>query len=61
VLDLRKQLGIPHTLAALDIDLSQAELVGSMAVEDPSAGGNPVAFTAAQYQQIFSDAVEGRL
>lgn len=61
VLDLRKQLGIPHTLAALDIDLAQAELVGNMAVEDPSAGGNPIAFTAAQYQQIFTDAVTGTL
>lgn len=61
VLDLRKQLGIPHTLAALDIDLAQAELVGNMAVEDPSAGGNPVSFTAAQYQQIFTHAVEGTL
>jgi alcohol dehydrogenase class IV len=61
VLDLREQLGIPHTLAEIDIDLAQAELVGSMAVEDPSAGGNPIAFTAEQYQQIFTDAVEGNL
>ncbi len=61
VLDLREQLGIPHTLAALDIDLAQAELVGNMAIEDPSAGGNPIQFTAAQYQQIFTNAVEGKL
>ncbi len=61
VLDLREQLGIPHTLAALDIDLAQAELVGRMAIEDPSAGGNPIAFTAEQYQQIFTNAVEGKL
>lgn len=61
VLDLRKQLDIPHTLAQIDIDLAQAELVGSMAVQDPSAGGNPIAFSAAQYQQIFTDAVNGTL
>jgi alcohol dehydrogenase class IV len=61
VLDLRQQLGIPHTLAEINIDLVQAELVGSMAVEDPSAGGNPIAFSAEQYQQIFTDAVNGNL
>lgn len=61
VLDLRKQLAIPHTLAEIDIDLAQAELIGSMAVADPSAGGNPIAFSAEQYQQIFTDAVEGTL
>ncbi len=61
VLDLRKQLAIPHTLAEINIDLAQAELVGKMAVEDPSAGGNPIAFSAEQYQQIFTDAVNGSL
>ena len=61
VLDLRKQLAIPHTLAEINIDLEQAELVGKMAVEDPSAGGNPIAFSAEQYQQVFTDAVNGSL
>jgi len=61
VLALREQLGIPHTLAGIGIDAEQAELVGKMAVEDPSAGGNPITFSAEQYQQIFSDAVAGTL
>lgn len=61
VLALRKQLGIPHTLADIGIDAVQAERVGEMAVEDPSAGGNPVSFDAGQYQQIFIDAVAGNL
>ena len=61
VLDLRKQVGIPHTLADIGIDAVQAELVGKMAVEDPSAGGNPISFSAEQYQQIFNDAVAGSL
>ncbi|MCK4709875.1 MAG: iron-containing alcohol dehydrogenase, partial [Gammaproteobacteria bacterium] len=61
VLDLRKQLEIPHTLADIKIDEDKAELVGKMAVEDPSAGGNPVSFSAQQYQQIFIDAVNGTL
>lgn len=61
VLALRKQLGIPHTLADIAIDATQAERVGKMAVEDPSAGGNPILFNAKQYQQIFADAVVGSL
>lgn len=61
VLDLRKQVGIPHTLAGIGIDVVQAELVGKMAVEDPSAGGNPISFNAAQYQKIFTNAVAGSL
>ncbi len=61
VLQMREQLGIPHTLAEIKIDDTQAELVGQMAVEDPSAGGNPISFNADQYQQIFKDAVSGNL
>jgi len=61
VLMLREQLGIPHTLAALDIDDGQAETVAQMAVEDPSSGGNPISFSAEEYQQIFRHAVQGVL
>jgi alcohol dehydrogenase class IV len=61
VLDLRNQLSIPHTLVEIDIDDTQAENVGVMAVEDPSAGGNPIHFSAPQYQQIMRDAVNGKL
>lgn len=61
VLEIRKQLSIPHVLSGIDIDDTQAETVGRMAVEDPSAGGNPISFSAAQYQQIFRNAVSGNL
>ncbi len=61
VLQMREQLGIPHTLADIDIDDSKAEAIGKMATEDPSAGGNPISFSAEQYQQIFKDAVGGKL
>jgi alcohol dehydrogenase class IV len=61
VLQLREQVGIPHTLSEIGIDAAQAETVGKMAVEDPSAGGNPIEFTAQQYQQIFENAVNGEL
>jgi alcohol dehydrogenase class IV len=61
VLQMRQDLGIAHTLAAIDIDDSKAEAVGIMATQDPSAGGNPIQFSAGQYQKIFTDAVNGRL
>ena len=61
VLDLREQLSIPHTLAAIGIDEERVELVGRMATEDPSAGGNPISFTDAQYSQLFKNAVQGVL
>lgn len=61
VLNLREQLAIPHTLADIDIDDSRAETVGKMAVEDPSSGGNPINFSAGEYQQIFINAVKGVL
>jgi alcohol dehydrogenase class IV len=61
VLGLREQVGIPHTLAEINIDDEQAEIIGKMAVEDPSAGGNPISFSAEQYQQIFTNAVNGVL
>lgn len=61
VLNLREQLAIPHTLADIDIDDSRAETVGKMAVEDPSSSGNPISFSAGEYQQIFINAVKGVL
>jgi len=61
ILDIRKQLAIPHTLANIDIDDTQAKTVAKMAVEDPSSGGNPIQFTKEEYQQIFINAVQGNL
>jgi alcohol dehydrogenase class IV len=61
VLALREQIGIPHSLAAIGIDAQQRELVGEMAAADPTAGSNPVPFTAEQYSRLFACAVSGDL
>jgi alcohol dehydrogenase class IV len=61
VLELREQVGIPHSLSAIEIDAHEADEVGRMAVEDPSAGGNPIQFSAEEYSQIFTNAVSGQL
>lgn len=61
VIELRAQLGIPNTLAEIDINDSDSETVGDMAVVDPSAGGNPISFSSDEYQRIFQAAVAGHL
>ena len=61
VLTMRHQVGIPHELSAIDIDATQAERIGKMAVSDPAADGNPVVFSVERYAEIFTDAVSGKL
>ena len=61
VLELRKELAIPHTLKEIGIDATQAELIGDMATKDATAGGNPIHFSQAEYSQIFVAAVSGQL
>ena len=60
-LALRKDVGIPHTLKGMDINDTDQTKVGEMAVGDPAAGGNPIAFTAEQYTTLFHHAVHGDL
>jgi len=61
VLELRENLGMPHTLAELGIDDTKAVLVGEMAAVDPTAGTNPITFEAPAYSEIFSKSVRGDL
>ncbi|MBL1375803.1 iron-containing alcohol dehydrogenase [Zobellella iuensis] len=59
VLTLRAELGIPSTLGEIGIAPDQAERIGAMAAEDPSAGSNPIAFSAEQYTRICRQAITG--
>jgi len=61
VLHLRNEVGIPHSLAEIGIDDSRIEQVGQMAEVDPSAGTNPIAFSASEYSQLFGRALRGEL
>lgn len=61
VIDLRDEIGIPSDLAAIDVNDSDRDRVGQMAFDDPSAGGNPVQFSAKQYSALFQFAVNGKL
>lgn len=61
VIKLRRELGIPHSLAEIGVTADQAALIGREAALDPSAGGNPVPVDAAALEGIFRAAVAGRL
>lgn len=59
VFEMRRNLNIPHNLSSLNIDDSDATLVGIMSAKDPSAVGNPTLFSAEKYSEIFVLAVNG--
>jgi alcohol dehydrogenase class IV len=61
VMQLRRELGIPHSLGEIGVHANNAALIGSEAALDPSAGGNPIPVNAAQLEQIFRAAVAGEL
>ena len=60
LIHFRQQLQIPNTLGAIGIQIEgQSELVGKLAVADPTASGNPISLTAVEYAQLFEQAVRG--
>lgn len=61
ILAVRKEIGIPHKLADIGIDTKRLDEVAKMAIRDPSAGGNPIAFNEKQYKALAKDAVTGIL
>ncbi|MEC7242356.1 MAG: iron-containing alcohol dehydrogenase [Myxococcota bacterium] len=61
VLGLRERLGIPHTLSDLGVKPEGIPLLAQMAVVDPTASGNPVSATQADYERLFHASLEGRV
>ncbi|WP_160152762.1 iron-containing alcohol dehydrogenase [Microbulbifer sp. ALW1] len=61
VLFLRRDFGIPHTLAEIGIGEEDADQVAQMASVDPSAPSNPLAFDVDDYRGIFLNACRGDL
>jgi len=61
VLDLRRTIGIPHTLAQLGVKPDHLARFSAMAAEDPTAGGNPVKAGAPEMRTMYDAAVAGRL
>lgn len=61
VLALRERLGIPHTLAEIGIDINKSEMIGELALLDPSTPTNAKSVSAADLQRLFEAAVHGDL
>ena len=58
VLRLRQKLDVPHTLRDFKVGAENRDLIGDMAIVDPTAGGNPVELTKELALEIF-DAGDG--
>ncbi len=62
MLDLRRDLNMPHTLEAADgFDEAMAKRLAPMAVADPSMASNPKPADAGQCEQVFLAALRGTL
>jgi len=59
ILDLRAAIGVPHRLAQLGVDKTRRDDIATMAIVDPTAGGNPVELTAEAAKTIFDCAFSG--
>ena len=61
ILALRRDIGIPHALKDIGIDAKRLDEIAKMAIRDPSAGGNPIAFSESQYKSLARKCVTGSL
>jgi alcohol dehydrogenase len=61
ILELRQDIGVPHTLAGLKVDDAQFNLMSVMAAKDPTAEGNARPLDAATCRQLYEQALVGRL
>lgn len=61
VVALRKEIGIPHTLADLGVKETDLDTLTPMAVDDPSTSGNPRPVSHADMRQMFVNAIRGEL
>ncbi len=61
IVELRRRVGIPHSLVALGVVEADVERIAIMAEADPSAGGNPVTFDCAAARQVLEAAMAGRV
>jgi len=61
VLALRHDVGVPHTLAGLNVDARNRQRIAEMALVDPTAGGNPRVLDVDAALALFDAATAGRL
>jgi alcohol dehydrogenase class IV len=61
LLDFRRQLGIPHTLADLGVGDDRVGELAEQAVRDPSTSCNPRPMTAQDFEAVIRAAIHGDL
>jgi alcohol dehydrogenase class IV len=59
LLALRKELGVPHSLAELGVKDDRIAEMAAMAVGDPTAGSNPVPMQADDFAKVIRAALSG--
>lgn len=61
VLDLRKRIGIPHTLSDLGVDNSHVNKFSEMAMIDPSTATNPIQMTLEGFEDLYERSISGTI
>jgi alcohol dehydrogenase class IV len=61
VLDLRRTIGIPNTLADIGVRTEHAAAFAPQAFADPSTGGNPLPVDTKQFEQLYLNCIRGEL
>ncbi|MFO0998294.1 MAG: iron-containing alcohol dehydrogenase [Alphaproteobacteria bacterium] len=61
VLELRAELGVPHTLKDLGVDDRRFDEIARMATADPSVGTNPLPLDDRAHRQLLEASYAGRV
>lgn len=61
ILEFRRNLGIPHTLAEIGVPKSALDDIAEPAFQDPSNTSNPIKLNIADYQKLIEHAYFGTL
>jgi alcohol dehydrogenase class IV len=61
VLELRRSIGIPNTLADIGVGAEHAAKLAPQAFADPSTGGNPLALDTPQFERLYLNCIRGNL
>ena len=61
VLELRREIGIPHTLNELGVSEPHARAFAPQALGDPSTGGNPLPMTERDFVELYLCCTRGEL
>ena len=61
ILELRRTIGIPHTLAGIGVREEHATAFSQQAFDDPSTGGNPLPMTPTKFAALYRNCISGTM